>query len=330
LVVGLGLWVGVWIAANPNRHLDLVINNVRGAATDDNDNLVYNFFRDLTQAPPDGMGRLVLSGMGVETGPATDFVDPFVNFATMNEKFVFSDHASSDNIPSVVTTTANFTSQGLDLNDEVVLILRGAPLANKYIRGPWRDSNGLQRWGIDYDSVLPPASLRVPGDLQELDQVGLMFPYISNAGEEGADIFRPFNEIPTGLIMGKISNFSRTISITDEQGENEELLIDAQMLIFGTTLDGRAVSRDDMIPLGNPVTGEGFIENEDLNPNHRFMQVIPAGDWTILTYILVDGTVDDRFSPSESHVHIGPGGVRNVNISINTAVNADTGTGGNG
>ena len=208
--LGMANSLGQWVASNPNRHLDLIINNVRGASTDSNDNLVYNFFRQLTQQPVDGMGRLVLSGMAVETGPTTDFIDPFVNFATMNEKLIFSDHASSDNVPSVISTTANFTAQGLDLNDEVVLVMRGAPLVNKYIRGPWRDSEGFQRWGIDYTSVLPPASLRSPADLQELDQLALMFPYIANeGGEDGSPIFRPFSQVPTGLLLGQISNFAQ-------------------------------------------------------------------------------------------------------------------------
>jgi len=154
-----------------------------------------------------------------------------------------------------------------------------------------------------------------------------MFPYTSNVADNS---FRPFAEVPTGLIVGQISNFSRTIQVTDAEGENQEIQIDAQMLAFGTTYTGQSISRDDAIPLGNPLTGEGFIENEDLNPKHRFMQVLPAGDWTILTYILVADQVDDRFTPSETHVHIGPGGVKNVNISINTAINTDSGTGGNG
>jgi len=320
--LGMADALGGFIQANPQRHLDLIVNNIRGASSDTNDNLVYRYFYNLTQTPPDGMGRLVFGGMGVETGPETDFLDPFVNFATMNEKLVFSDHAASDNIPSLITTTANFTAQGLDLNDEVLLVLRGAPLVNKYIRGPWRDSDGIQRWGIDYDSVQPTASLRSAGDVQELDQLALMFPYVSN---DSTNIFRPFSEFPTGMLIGTISNFSRTISITDDQGENQELTIDAQMTITGTTFDGHTVT--DEVPLGNPVTGEGFVENEDLNPNHRFMQVLPAGDWTIRTYILVDDQLDDRFTPSETHVHIGPGGVRNVTISINTAINT-TGTTG--
>jgi len=325
--LGMADTLGGWIQSSAQRHLDLIINNVRGAATDTNDNIVYDYFRKLTQNPPDGIGRLVLSGMGVETGPVTDFIDPFVNFATMNEKLIFSDHAFTDNIPSVISTTANFTAQGLDLNDEVLLVMRGAPLVNKYIRGPWRDADGIQRWGLDMDSVQPPASLRNAADAQELDQLALMFPYISNQNDNS---FRPFSQVPTGLIVGQISNFSRTIQVTDDQGANQDLLIDAQMLAFGTTFDGRTVSRDDMFPLGNPLTGEGFVENEDLNPNHRFMQVLPAGDWTILTYILVEDQVDDRFTPSETHVHVGPGGVKNLNVSINTAVNTSTGTGGNG
>jgi len=317
----LASFFGSWVAANANRHLDMIINNVRGAATTDNDNLIYRFFYDLTQTPVDGMGRLVLSGMGVQTA-ASDFTDPFVNFTTMNEKLIFSDHAAGDNVPSVISTTANFTAQGLDLNDEVTLIMRGAPLVNKYIRGPWRDSGGIQRWGIDMDAVLPPASLRTSTDLQELDQLALMFPYVSNVNDNS---FRPFSEVPTGLIMGTIGNFSRTITVTDDQGNNQDIMIDAQMLITGTTFDGRAVT--DEVPLGNPITGQGFVSDESLNPQHRFMQVIPAGDWTIKTYVLVDDQVDDRFTPSETRVHIGPGGVRQLNVSINTAITPPT-TGG--
>jgi len=114
--LGMANTLGQWIAASDLRHLDLIINNVRGAATDTNDNIVYNFFKGLTTNPVDGMGRLVLSGMGVETNEhTTPLVDPYVNVATMNEKLVFSDHAFTDGVPSVTTTTANFTAQGLDL-----------------------------------------------------------------------------------------------------------------------------------------------------------------------------------------------------------------------
>lgn len=97
------------------------------------------------------------------------------------------------------------------------------------------------------------------------------------------------------------------------------------MLIRGTTYDGRIV--EDLVPLGNPITGEGFVENEDLNPQHRFMHVIPAGDWTIETYVLTDDGVDERFEPTETRVKVGPGGVRQLNLSINTAIN--TGNSGN-
>jgi phosphatidylserine/phosphatidylglycerophosphate/cardiolipin synthase-like enzyme len=325
--LGMANFLGQWIAANPNRHLELIVNNVRGAATDTNDNLVYNFFRDYTQNPPDGSGQFVLSGMAVETGPVTDVLEPYVNFTTMNEKLIFSDHASSDGVPSVITTTANFTAQGLDQNDEVVLILRGAPLVNKYIRGPYRDSEGLSRWGINHQSVLPPASLRNAEDLQELDQLALMFPYLST---DPSDSYRQFSEFPTGLIMGRIANFKRVISIQSEDGENEEIEIDAQFLIYGTTFTGQTIDEDAAVPLGNTTTGESFVENENLNPDHRFMQVIPAGTWTLQTVVLVDGNVDSRFTPTETRFTIGPGGVRELNLTINQAINVDGGTGGGG
>ncbi|MDQ3023209.1 MAG: phospholipase D-like domain-containing protein [bacterium] len=325
--LGMANFLGQWIASNSNRHLELIINNVRGAATDTNDNLVYNFFRDYTRNPADGSGRLVLSGMAVETGPITDILEPYVNFTTMNEKLIFADHALTDNIPAVMTTTANFTAQGLDQNDEVLLILRGAPLVNKYIRGPYRDENGLNRWGINHQSVLPPASLRNAVDLQELDQLALMFPYISS---DATDSFRQFSQFPSALIVGEISNFRRRISIQTAEGESEELEIDAQMLIYGTTFSGQTIAEDEAVPLGDTTTGEGFVENENLNPDHRFMQVLPAGTWTLQTVVLVDGEADSRFTPTETRFTIGPGGVRQLTLTINQAVNIDTGSGGGG
>ena len=42
-------------------------------------------------------------------------------------------------------------------------------------------------------------------------------------------------------------------------------------------------------------------------PDHRFMLVCPAGTYTLRTYILVDGQVDARFTPTETSVTVGPG-----------------------
>ncbi len=69
----------------------------------------------------------------------------------------------------VMFTTSNYTDLGFTLNDEVLLIMRGESMMKKF----WR--------GIDFQSTLPPDDLTDPEDVQELDSLMAMFPYISLA-----------------------------------------------------------------------------------------------------------------------------------------------------
>jgi hypothetical protein len=324
----LGQTLANWVAGNENRQLYLALNNFKTNGTDE-DTALYNAFANFVAAPPADSGRLILAGMGVDS-PLSARLEPFVNFATMNHKLLFADHGQTDQVPAIMSTSANFDEVSFTLNDEVILIMRGAPLVNKYIRGPFSDHTGTRRWGLNYQSIQPSNSLRVPQDFQELDALALMLPYISS---DATETFRLWAPLPAALLTGEVSNFRRNITIQTQDGESEELEIDVAFTIEGTTFFGDTLEsifgeNADEMPIGN-LAGEAFNENETANPDHRFQAVIPAGTYTLRTYVTVDGEADPRFTPSETPITIGPGGIRDVRVQINQAISG-TGPGGGG
>ncbi len=78
-----------------------------------------------------------------------------------------------------------------------------------------------------------------------------------------------------------------------------------------------------------PETTNAFIENEVVNPDHRYMLVVPAGKITVRTIVTDDsgGAMAD-FTPEETTIEIGPGCVKEVNLAISQVVTQPTGGSG--
>lgn len=292
-----------WVSSDPENTLIGMFNNI-GWLGDNDENLVYDAFTGYAEAPTGGtayINRLLDSGSG---GDGT-----YDNYDTMNHKLMIVDHGRTNNTPAVIFTTANYTTMGFTLNDEVMLIMRGRPCMNKY----WR--------GLDLAASMPPASLVEAKDAQEFDQIFTMFPYTTG---ENATLFRAFNDLPCGLVFGQIDNFRRTITIQGTDGTYSDITIDVDFTVAGTLYTGGTLNE-------TPVFGEGvnaFIENEIINPDHRFMMVVPAGEITIKTIVTTEGGDNNTmFRPDEQTITIGPGCVKNLNLQINQATQNTGGSG---
>ena len=294
-----------WVNGSPDNTLIALIND-QGPLGDQEENTVYDAFYQYTQATDAAGGTLYLSALIDETGQ-------FNEYNTMNHKLMLVDHALSDQSPAIIFTSGNYSDLGFTANDEIMLIFRGVPLVNKYYRG------------LNLTGSMPPAQLNDPADAKEFDQLVAMYPHYQMAE---ADPLRGFNGLPCGIIYGDISNFRRTITIQDDTGGFVEINVDLEFLIegqlfFGGTLDP------------TPPFGEGtdpFIQNEVINPDHRYMMVVPAGTITLTTTVISeDEGAAGVFQPDEVTFDIGPGCIRQLNLSVNQAGGAgNTGGGGVG
>lgn len=293
-----------WISSNPNNSLIALFNDF-GPQGDFDENAVYDAFRGLTEDTEFSGGALYVNDL-------IDFSGTFNGYNVMNHKLLICDHAYSNQEWSAVFSTSNYSELGFTLNDEVMLIMRGVPLVSKY----WR--------GLALSETLPPETLQLPGDVQEFDQLFAMWPYVASPE---APLFRDFGDVPCGIVYGSVDNFRPTITIQTGDGEFTDIDID---LTF--SVEGSLYFNGDLYgPITPTVEGDIFEESDIMNPDQRYMLVVPAGEVTLTTIVLErDGTLSELFQPDEITFNIGPGGVKEVNLSINQAAESGTtpGTGG--
>ena len=177
-----------------------------------------------------------------------------------------------------------------------------------------------------FDQPLPPTGIENADDLKEFDQLFALHPMQASAGSTP---FREFLPVSSGIILGTINNFQPTITIDNGNGEFDEINIDVYFEIEGTYFFND-FGFGPVAPFADQ--DAQFEENEAINPDHRFMMVVPAGDIILRTIVLdTDGSVSSRFQPTETEITIGPGGVREVSLNINQSqdtLNAGSGGGG--
>lgn len=313
---GLANYLLGWLANNPNSTLIGMMNNI-GVLGGANENAVYGAFLNYMDAPTGG--QCFVNGVIPEnvTGNARAFAahplelsGNFDYYATMNNKVMFADGGGN---PVVMFTTSNYTDLGFTLNDEVLLIMRGESMMKKF----WR--------GLDFQSTLPPADLTEPADVQELDSLMAMFPYIASPD---AVLLKQFSTLPCGIIFGSVDNFRREMNIDDGSGSFTPILIDVNFEVGTLNTDelyfGGIMNFVSPVPEGT----NAFIENEVINPDHRYMLIVPAGNITVRTIVTDDGGGPlANFTPEETTIEIGPGCVKEVNLAISQAI-TEPGTGG--
>jgi mitochondrial cardiolipin hydrolase len=315
--IGLANYLLSWLGGNANGTMVGMMNNI-GVLGGTNENNVYGAFLNYMDAPTGG--QCYVNGVvpGNATGAARVMgAHPLVldanfdNFATMNNKLMFADAGGN---PTVMFTTSNYTDLGFTLNDEVLLVMRGESMMKKF----WR--------GLDFQSTLPPDDLTDPEDVQELDSLMAMFPYMASAE---APLLKQFNTLPCGIIYGSVNNFRREMNIDDGNGSFVPILIDVKFevgtgtsdeLFFGGSMDFTAA-----VPEGT----NAFVENELVNPDHRYFLVVPAGKITVRTTVVDDsGGALSNFTPEDTSFDIGPGCVKKVNLAISQAITQTTGGSG--
>jgi mitochondrial cardiolipin hydrolase len=246
-----------------------------------------------------GSGSLYLNLPADQTGQ-------FSGYNTMNHKLLLADNANGSGSPSVVFYTGNWSDLSFTQDDEAMLIMRGTSMVAKY----WRN--------LDLTQSMPPATLKTPGDVQEFDELFCMFPYV--ASPEAA-YFRDFKDVPCGIIYGTVDNFRNPLTIQQTDGSFVDVNIDLTFEVEGTTYFGEQVFG----PIAPTVDGDMFVQQSSMNPDHKFMFVVPAGDVTIRTIVTSDGGEGSlNFQPDEQTFTIGPGGVRHLQLKVNQATDQGT------
>lgn len=316
----LGNYLLAWLDANANGALIGIMNNI-GVLGDANENNIYGAFLTYMDDPTGGLcfvnGVVNPAITGANRAYAAhplEISGNFDNYATMNNKIMFTDHAGGT--PAVVYTTCNYTELGFTLNDEVMLIMRGEAMTKKFMRG------------LDFTQTMPPDDLTDPQDVQELDSMMAMFPYLMTPDTTE---YRSFAPASCGIIFGEVKNFRREMNITNTDGTSTPIIIDAAFEI-GTA------DNDELYFGGQmgftPAVPEGvnaFVENEMINPDHRYMLVVPAGKITVRTNVVDSGGAAlDGFEPTDVTFEIGPGCVKKVDLAVSQNVPAPTPGGGGG
>jgi len=289
--------IAAWLG-NPEHSMIGMFNDF-GVLGDQDENAIYEYFRGLSEGE-EATGQVYVN----EYMDANDPGAALNGYNTMNHKLLLADNAYRGGA-SIIFTTGNYTDLAFTQNDEVMLIFRNGTTPGMTAKF-WR--------GLDLNSSLPPDTLQNPEDIQEFDALACIWPFVFNGENEP---LRDFSDVPCGIIYGKVGNFSPTVTIqTGDAGETEEVDIDLTFEMDGT-LYWTGGTYEGVRP---GITGDIFEENEIVNPDHRFMLVVPAGEVTLRTIVIDrEGNDNMMFSPDEIVFDIGPGGVRYLNLKINQA-----------
>jgi len=297
---------GAGMGTAEDRALFLTINDI-GVYGDEYENAIY-----------DGLVAGMAGGSGGEGGYPAGFIvnqPPDSIWASvgahLNHKYMYTDHAATGGLPSVIISTGNWTTQGFDLNDEVMVILRGTTLTSKYHYAYWFQ---VAHMGSDF----------ITRDVREDAQISLMYPFVTNMEAEDSRIPRDpaLADLSCGLIHGQVTNFKREFTYQDSDGNLQTMQIDLQWEITGEYYFGGNITG-----YVNPL----FDENSLTNPDNNYILVVPAGRIQVLAVVTdPDGSPLDMFTPDAEIVDIGPGGVRKVDFSVSGVQIADGGTGSGG
>jgi len=296
------------IGAPENRALYLTINDI-GSYGDEYENAVYDA---LVAGIAGGGGgddeEVYAAGFIVNQPP--DSIWASVG-AHLNHKYIYADHAATGGLPSMMISTGNWTTQGFDLNDEAIVILRGTTLTSKYHYAYWFQSAHM---GSDF----------ITRDVREDAQISMMYPFVTNLEAEDLRVPRDpaLADLSCGLIHGQVTNFQREFTYQDSDGNLQTMQIDLQWEITGEYYFGGNITG-----YVNPL----FDENELTNPDDNYILVVPAGRIQVLAVVTdPDGTPVDLFTPDAKIIDIGPGGVRRENFSVSGVQIGDDTTGGPG
>ncbi len=307
---GLATFLLQWLSGTVGRGdpaervMFLMINDV-GAYGDQDENAVYDAFVSLLQQA-DGGQRGIPAVLVINQPPSGGWVNVG---AHVTERLLFADHALGTGIPAVAVGTGNWTEPGFSLNDEVLVILRGDILATKY---HYLLTMQAPHYGEDF----------ITNDVREMEQVILMYPFLTNGTGTEVPKDPALADLSTGLIHGKVDNFRREFTYQDADGNLITQLLDINWLIEGEYYFGGQVG---------PYVNSVFDENETTNPGHNYILVIPAGTMEVQA-VVVDGNGEpiDGFQPSLKTIEISPGGVKQVNFSISSPTIGTGGGGGGG
>jgi len=280
--------IGVYGNAEENAIYDALVAGMTGSGGEEEDAYAAGF---IVNTPPDN----IWASVG----------------AHLNHKYIYADHAASGGLPSIMVSTGNWTTQGFDLNDEAIVILRGTALSSKYHYAYWFQTAHM---GSDF----------ITRDVREDAQISMMYPFVTNLEAEDTRIPRDpaLADLSCGLIHGQVTNFQREFTYQDSDGNLQTMQIDLQWEITGEYYFGGNITG-----YVNPL----FDENELTNPDDNYILVVPAGRIEVLAVVTdPDGTPVDMFSPDAKIIDIGPGGVRREDFSVSGVQIGDSGTGGGG
>ncbi len=229
-----------------------------------------------------------------------------------NHKFIVCDRdevSQGVDPPSVITGSANWTGSSFDFNDEVIVVLTGAPVVGKYTGYIVPFAPDWRAYGTDIR----------PEDFGELTANYLAYP---NAVSPGGAL--EVHQVPFAAVYGSISNFKREVllGVGDGTTPPPSMQVDVVFQISGKTY------LDKLDYMGFNI--DNFDVSEVFNPNKMYIIFVPAGEVTI-SPILTDsgGTPIPGANNPTYKLDVGPGGVRRLDMSVGSPP-ADTGGGSGG
>lgn len=291
----------------PGRNMVALINDI-GITTTPEEQAIYRALRERVVGNPDVQGDDALTSSSIIAG------NPY-GVTVSNHKFLVCDRdemSQGVDPPSVVTGSANWTSSSFDFNDEVILILTGAPVVGKYTGYVVPFAPNWRAYGTDVR----------PEDFGELTSNYLAYPNEISLG--GA--LEP-HQVPYAIVYGSISNFKREVILGVGSGTTPppSMLVDVVFDVSGKTY----LDKFDFAALRI----DNFDVSEILNPNKMYIAFVPAGEITI-SPILTDegGTPIQGVSNPTYKFDVGPGGVRRLDMSVGSPPVVDDGgsSGGGG
>lgn len=292
-------------ATPEDRLMYLTLNDI-GAFGGNEENAIYQALVDGMTGNGGGGGTGqdgYPGGFLVNTPPSPDWVQVG---AQMNHKYLYADHAATNNLPSLTVGSLNWTTQGFTLNDEVIVILRGQVLSSNYHNFFWMQTPNF-------------GNNVIARDFREDAQISLMHPFVTNMADAAVPRDPALADVSCGLIFGKVTNFRREVTYQDEDGNFQRIPIDVQFGVQG------------LYYFGGNVAGyvyPTFDEGELSNPGKNYVFAVPAGRLTV-TCVVVDGNGEpiEGFEPLSQTFDICPGGIRNINFTI-SQFSGDGGGGG--
>lgn len=312
--VGLANTILSWANAAPGQRSAFMVINDIGTGTTATEQQIYRALGDLVQ-PTQGQGTSSILRMSSLN--AMTFRD-----VACNHKFIFMNHAlDNPTSPAVMTGSPNWTAANFELNDEDMVMLRGAPLVEKYTG--YVNLTSLLTLLSDPNLLgsvtFPINGSTAPSDEGESFANFLAYPSITSPDLQVAS----HPQLSMAVIYGVVEGFSPEVPVTSGAGTSRTI----QKVPVGCVIsyEGTYFFTGATIPL---TAGATLDRNPGTNPDFAYAIIVPAGTIKV-TATLTDttGAAMAGFAPDTQETTVGPGGVRRLALHVSKSISPPTGGG---